>query len=441
MDFVDQLWILKQTYGDYKNRFYDSEKDLNLYRIPNSVSADETKKLEQSGRMPNQIIFPEHDAILEELDHLSSTWTLSEAANAFIAGLWSAPFLWKSALSAKCIALAMPKHQHTPYGNSVTTCAICGFRSWSVDITKEWYQRMTGGTPLDGEPVGHVLALQEMEKLGVRPVPTEYDIWIFRAILTVIRNMPPKSRYSKVRDMLCKEKLLPTSNKWVYGSLLETLALIGVLDTKDYPGMITQFTTYHKRDERPSVRVEVQAPLAWWDSSIGINEAALKKMFIAIDCSSVSLPDRPAAVIPLLQTVTGGLGKKRLPQRTFPKSPDAGKGPVQAGDVYAVCVREDAWVTFYCHRIEKEYVIVEFLEGIFSEMPMKSQINSTVQPRYNGQRWQGKVRVSEIDKTTGVRRVARNIPVPTSSLPEPDRIGYERTIYLSHSAEWCFREL
>ena len=48
MDLVDQLWILKQTYGNYKNKFYDSEKDLNLYRIPNSVSADEIKDLEQS---------------------------------------------------------------------------------------------------------------------------------------------------------------------------------------------------------------------------------------------------------------------------------------------------------------------------------------------------------------------------------------------------------
>lgn len=315
MDVADQLWILKQIYNNYNNRYYDSEKGMYIYKIPDTISTDDINKLEQLERLPNQIIFPEHDTILKELKDLTSTWTLSEAADVFIAGLWSAPFLWKSALSAKCIALAMPEHVHTPYGNSTDTCAVCGFHRVYVDITEKWYSLMTGGTPLDGEPIGHVIALQEMEKLKVRPKPTEYDIWIFRAILTVIRNMPQKARYSKVRDALHKERLLPASDKYIYGSLLETLALIGVLDTEDYPGMITKFTTYHKRDERPSVRVEVQAPLAWWDTSIGINETALKKIFANIDCSSVSLTDRPITTPLLEQTVTGILRKKRLPRK------------------------------------------------------------------------------------------------------------------------------
>lgn len=98
--------------------------------------------------------------------------------------------------------------------------------------------------------------------------------------MTVIRHMPPKSRYSKVRDSLHVEKLLPASQKGTVCSLLEALALAGILDTPDHPGMATRFTTYQERDLRPSVRVEVQAPLAWWNSSIGINETALKKSLL-----------------------------------------------------------------------------------------------------------------------------------------------------------------
>ena len=437
MKTAEQLWILKQVYS-YENGYYDREKDLHLHRIPAKIPADAFRSLEESGFMPNQMFVPDHDEILQELYRLAAAWTVAEAADAFIAGLWSAPFLWESALTGKLLAMGMPSHKHTPYGGSADTCTVCGYRQRAVDITEQWYQSMIGGTPLDGEPVGHVLALREMERMGTRPVPTEFDIWTFRAVLTVIRQMPPGSRYSKVREKLYRERLLPTAKQWVYGSLLESLALIGILDTEDYPGLATQFTTYQKRDERPSVRVEVQAPLAWWDSSVGIHEAALEKVFAGTDCSSVNLAERPEPMPPLAGTVTGALEKIRAPRQKRPKSPAAGTGPVQAGDVYAIRVRDDAWVTVYCHRIEGAYALVEYLDGIFTEMPMKPQLGSTVRPRGNG-RWQAKV--SGIDRTTGVKRVARAIPAPVTELAEPDRISFQKAGNLGVLAKWCFEEL
>lgn len=314
MNTADQLWLLKQIY-EHNNSYFDEEKKMVLYRIPETISTEALSALERMGHMPNQLYTPRHNEIMDAFYRLADTWTLKEASDAFIAGLWSEPFLWQSALTAKVMAIGMPLHEHTPYGNSKEICAICGYRDRTIDITQEWYFHMLEGTPLDGDPIGHVLALKEMEQMGKRPIPTEYDWWTFRAVLTVIRSMPPKTRYSKVRDALCKEKLLPSSKKWVYGKLLESLALIGILDTENYPGMITKYTTYKMRDERPNVRVEVQAPLAWWDSSIGINEAAMKKIFPTADCSSVDLTARPTPIPSLSETVTGQLEKKRSPRQ------------------------------------------------------------------------------------------------------------------------------
>ncbi|MDE7271769.1 MAG: hypothetical protein K2N95_01740 [Lachnospiraceae bacterium] len=310
MNVADQLWLLKQIY-EHGSSCFDEEKKMVLYQIPDTISAEELSALERMGHMPNQIYTPKHDEIMDAFYRLSGTWTIREASDAFIAGLWSEPFLWRSALTAKVMAMVMPPHEHTPYGNSKDTCAVCGYRDKAIDITQKWYFCMLEGTPLDGDPVGHVLALKEMEQMGKRPVPTEYDWWTFRAVLTVIRSMPPKTRYSKVRDALSKEKLLPSSKKWVYGNLLESLALIGILDTEDYPGMITKYTTYRMRDGRPNVRVEVQAPLAWWDSSVGINEQALKKIFPTAACPSVDLADRPIPIPSLSETITGQLEKRR----------------------------------------------------------------------------------------------------------------------------------
>ena len=78
-----------------------------------------------------------------------------------------------------------------------------------------------------------------------------------------------------------------------------------------------------------------------------------------------------------------------MPCKRLPKSPDAGKGPIQAGDVYAIRIREDVWVTAYCHKTEEKYAVMEYLDGIFSEMPKKSHIISAYRPRKNG-RWQAK---------------------------------------------------
>lgn len=437
MDMVEQLWLLKQIYKN-ENSYYDREKGASLYHIPGSMSQDMLKELDKAHHMPNRLFTPEHDGLLTELSRLADTWTFSEAADAFIASLWSAPFLWRSALPARLLSFVMPSHPHTPYAGSADTCRICGFQGRTVDMTRSWYYRMVEGTPLDGEPVGYVLALREMDCMEKRPVPTEYDIWTFRAILTVIRLAPPKTRYGKLRDMLHKEKLLPTSNKYAYGSLLEVMALIGLLDTEQCPGLFTRYTSYAQRDERPSVQTEVQGPLAVWDTSVGINDTTLKKLFPNLNASSVDLTDRPEAVPPLDQTVTGGLEKRRLPRPKAVKSPDAGSGPVQAGDVYAVHIRDKVWVTVYCHKVEGRYVYVEYLDGIFSDMPMKVQLKNTVRPRRNG-RWQ--LRASGMDKTTGVRRVARNMPVPETNLPEPEKASFGNAGDLKRLAGWCFAEL
>lgn len=437
MDMVAQLWMLKQIYQD-ENRYFDEASGQWLYRIPKTIPPEDLEALNAAGHGPNQMFLPSHGKVLEELARRSAAWSLQEAANAFLAGLWSAPFLWQSALTAKVLAMGIPPHSHEPFGNSADTCAVCGCRERAVDVAQEWYFCMTEGTPLDGDPAGNVLALREMEKMGSRPMPVDYDVWTFRAVLAVIRSMPPHARYSKVRDALWKEKLLPTSKKWVYGKLLETLSFLGILDTEEYPGMAVSFTPYWKREERPNVRVEVQAPLAWWDSSIGIHEGVLEKIFPWIDISPVDLAKRPTPMPPLCRTVTGCLEQKRAPRKSYPKSPDAGKGPARAGDVYAVHIREGVWVTIYCHRIEGNKAVVEFLEGVFEEFPGKGQIQLLARPRRDG-RWLTKA--SGIDRHPGVRRVARDMEAPKAASPEPEKLSFSQAGSLKSLAWWCFGEL
>lgn len=437
MDTVDQLRLLKQVYSGPTR--WDEELQASRHDVSQSISAQDLEALEAAGHEPNRFERPQHTGTITELKELANQWTVEDAAQAFVASMWSAPMLWRSLLTGKLIATSMPDHEHTPYPSS-STCKVCGLSvDQATDTTLQWYWRMTNGTPLDGDPFGQVLALRELSAAAVLPIPNEFDRWVFRAVLTVLRELPPKTRYSKAAVALKKERLLPTQKEYAYRDLLETLALIGILDTPEHPGMITEFTSYIQRDQRPNVRVEVQAPLAWWDSSIGINENNLNKIFHDFDLSNISLADKPEESPPVKETILGALEKMRSVRGKVPKaSPDAGTGEVQAGDVYAVRVREGVWVTVYCHEVRDKRVIVEYLDGVFPDMPGKADLHGTFRPRTNG-RWQ--CSAIAIDSTSWVRRVARGVPLPTSPLQVPDGIPFHNAKDLKHMASWCFPDM
>ncbi|MGG0821744.1 hypothetical protein ABE099_02615 [Paenibacillus turicensis] len=437
MDFVNQLWLLKQIYN--QDSKYDDEHNALVHNIPSTITKAELEQLTACGHAPNHFVKPNHDEVLSELKQLAQRWTLEEAAQAFVASLWSAPIIWRSLLVGKLIATVIPDHEYNPYPSS-GRCQICGIDTvCSVDTSLQWYWLMTNGTPLDGNPFGCMLALRELANEDMVPNPTEYDRWTFRALLTVIRSLPPETRYSKAAPILKKAALLPTKNKFAYSDLLETLALIGLLDTEDYPGMATSFTSYKKRDERPNTRVEVQAPLAWWNSSIGINNGTLTSIFKQYDSSDVVLENHPQPQPEVKHTLIGALEQKRLPTVKAPKSsPDAGKGPAEAGDVYAIRIREGVWITVYCHETKNNRVTVEFLDGVTEEMPTKENLKLQFRPCENERRHTS---VASIDSTSWVRRVARNMTCPSSTLPAPNAVSFANAKDLKYLAGWSFPEI
>lgn len=202
LDVVQQLKLLQHIYSE--STIWDEELRASRHNVPEDVSAEQLQALEATGHEPNHFERPQHEDTIRELRTLAERWTLQEAAQAFVASLWSAPMIWRSLLAGKLIATSIPDHEYSPYPSS-RKCQICGLDvNDGVDTSLQWYWRMTNGTPLDGDIFGHVLALREMAASQEPPVPNEYDRWTLRAVLTVLRNLPPKTRYSKAADALKK---------------------------------------------------------------------------------------------------------------------------------------------------------------------------------------------------------------------------------------------
>jgi hypothetical protein len=116
-------------------------------------------------------------------------------------------------------------------------------------------------------------------------------------------------------------------------------------------------------------------------------------------------PVRPPAQPPLAETPTGALARRRPPKDAAPKAPAA------AGDVYAVRIREGAWVTVYCHetglRGKNVCARMEYLDGVYADMLAADELKLRYRGRGNG-RWQHWS--ASLDSTPWVRRVARGVP-------------------------------
>ncbi|MEV6903788.1 hypothetical protein [Amycolatopsis sp. NPDC051372] len=262
-------------------------------------------------------------------------------------------------------------------------------------------------------------------------------------MLTVLRTLPDGKGYGAARTELKRHRLLDTTAVHAYGSVLEELALVGVVATAEHPGLVRRWSDYVERDQRPSDRVEVQAPPAWWRSSDGLREDVAREVFADFDTGDVDLAGpRPAADA----TIAAAVGKRvrelarQARTRDVPRS--VGTEPAAAGDVYAMRVAADRWVTLDVWSVDstgsRPHAEVEFLAGLYPEISAPAALSDRVQPRYDEQ-W--RYRAHSLEKTPNARRVTQGVPGPAAEGPPPDRSPAGNAKDLRLLAAACFPEL
>ncbi|WFE29584.1 hypothetical protein O7623_10520 [Solwaraspora sp. WMMD791] len=430
MDADAIMSLLSRVYAPANS--YVDDAGRHSHRVPSTIPAHALAALAANGLAPNTFRRFDHDDAVTGLRRLAAAVPERAAADAFVAGLGSASPRWRAVLPAWALGTTVPAHPGPTDGRR---CDICFLTADTIlDTTLAWWQRARSGAPLPGDVCGYLLALESATP--PLPAPQPYDVWVLHEILDVIRSLPATTRASGAAQALRAAGLLPGADKWTYRSLLEDLAFVGVLQTPEHPGMLTAFTTARQRDQRPSVRVEVDAPLAFWRAADGVTEPLVQRLFGHLP-RPAERPSAPATAAPARRARPG--------TRTAPL-PAALRGEPRAGDLYAVRCREDAWVLAYCHRIDdrggRRYGLVEYLDGVFTAQPTAADVDATVDRRLRGRgpdRWQ--MWASRLDATTGVRRIARDVAAPADDRPAPDRIGSGAAKDLAHLASWCFPDM
>ncbi|WP_157421914.1 hypothetical protein [Acidovorax sp. Root219] len=438
MDFDSVLPLLQRIYASANMGIDDNGQTF--HRIPDTVTAQERQQLADAGWEPNDQVQLPHDAATQRLRSLAAQVDLRRAADAFVSSLGSGGLHWQAVLPSVALGLAMPEHAMQPMGQQGDRCATCFHTTSAKDRTLLAYFRSIEGSGWSDEdgPLGAVLALEDAVKLPQElwPRPTPRDVWLLHHLLDLLRALPPATRYSQARKSLQETKLLRPHKPQRYASLLEALAFMGVLETPERPGLFTRFTTARERDQRPSVRVEVPAPLAWWSAGDGTNGALLQRLFGHLERpeGEPAAPPPPPRARPAAQPP----GVARAP-RALP-------GPLAAGDVYAVRFREDLWGAAYCHEVTPDARGI--LRGRMEYLDILSPIPPTADAvagrgfrdrTHDGSRWQ--TWCAGLDKTTGVKRIAAQVPAPPHAQPTPDRLPVGSAKDLRHLAAWNFPQL
>ncbi|MCP3144981.1 hypothetical protein [Pyxidicoccus xibeiensis] len=427
----DVLSLLARIY-DSRNSFFDAEGRY-CHRIPSTFTEAEHQQLRDAGWVPNAFTHWAHDEAIDRLRQAAAAVDLRQAADAFVASMVSAEPAWLTVLPATALGRAMPAHAEQPMGGG--SCRVCFYKADAVDTTQAAYFRQLDGSGWgDAHPAEGALALAAVidSPAAAWPKPTPRDVWVFHRVFELLRALPSTARYSHARAALQQAGLLRANRPSRCETVLEALAFIGILQTPEHPGLMTRFTPAIERDRRPSVRVEVPAPLAWWTAGDGIHEALVATLF-----GHLEKPE--AEPVPPPPAKPAGRRKAGSPASPRPKSIS---GPPTPGSVYAVRYREDLWGAAYCHevRTDERGIVrgrMEYLDLLSPTPPTADQVAGiSFRDRRNGERWQ--TWCSGLEKTTGVKRIAVEVPAPAHAQPVPERIPIGGARDLQHLAGWNF---
>lgn len=352
-----------------------------------------------------------HDSVLAELATLAARTDAKAVAGAFVASLGGAPGFWRAPLIALAAARAAPKHAFGPTFSG-GQCRECGLTK-SVEL-EEIHE---AGQALPGDLAGAVAVLRELSNQGAPPAPAREDARRMSRLLALVGELPPDAREGKLNDAIAREKLV-RGNKYDRRHVIETLGACGVLETPEHPGFTTRWTSFASRQDRPSVRVECDPPIAFWSAGHGVDAKNVAAWFGHLGVKA------PKAAAPKPRAVASSAKKHAAKKARVARATE-----LEIGDVVAFLVGGTwiaATVTRHFRDASGVHPVVELLDFRSDDRPTASDVRGK---RARGARW-GKRTVREPyvlfglwereDPKGGHFVVARGArPPATKHLPDP----------------------
>ncbi|MBK8470377.1 MAG: hypothetical protein WAR57_07395 [Candidatus Phosphoribacter sp.] len=242
-----------------------------------------------SGKVPHPVpqvalvaglMFPEprrldHDGWVAAARAAVAATDLDDVAQAFLSSLTSRRLDLRSALGSFAVARHLPDHPYTPGADS-KRCHVCDLYPdvEAVDPNVLNFERFKWGGVAHDELTYLTLDL-ELFARAPRLSPSPADISAGRELLDALRTASPAATVAQLARTLTALR----GNKDDRRSLLEILALSGILTAPGHPGFREGFIDAADREPAPG---DTAYPACWWRGADGVDEQAVAEFLPAL---------------------------------------------------------------------------------------------------------------------------------------------------------------
>lgn len=242
----------------------------------------------------------DHDELVDLGRRAVGKLTVTEAADAFVAGLGSWP-RGQTVLMAFALCRHLPDHSYVAFAGPANpvqydhhpvrspVCAVCAAPAvypYDPEETREALDR--GGWNHDNVLSTAVLDLDHL--VGVEPPgPTSTDVGVLEAVLDVLDGASDDTPPSGAAKLLASAKVLPRQKGGGRADVrrdvvLMTLALVGVLPQHSVPSKLDRWYDAGEEVEAwtalgRSYRSDLMLPLAGWTGADGVDRERVRELF------------------------------------------------------------------------------------------------------------------------------------------------------------------
>ena len=225
-----------------------------------------------------------HDDVVSHLIEEREQADREALSHSFVASLGSRRLDLRSGLGSYAFALNFPRHQiaTTPFTivpSGARQCEWCGLyerqRPTEINLNVLSFERLKWGGVRRDDPVYAWLDLSLFRK-AIAQRPTSADKHIMGQILKTARSMEPDATAGSLERALTG---VIKSSKSERRSLIEILAICGILQPRNRSGYLGEFTFACDREQSGQHFNDWCYPAVWWRGSDGVNDTALAAFF------------------------------------------------------------------------------------------------------------------------------------------------------------------
>jgi hypothetical protein len=264
--------LLQRAYGFAKGK----------ERAAGPPSASELAELEAAGWPVGVPVTLSHDDVVHRLQRAAAKFEVKAIADAFVAGLGSAP-RGRQSLISYAFARHLVVHEGV-YEGKYSACRACGVdRSTNLDPSKELLLYYSGNV-WNEKPGRWWTDLEELARSGA-PNPTQEDRDTLLALLHACASADAAVTPAQLEQQLAKGKILrATKSKYERYGILQALAETGVLPNEliapRWDRFISPVEIWHAGESlKGSPRSDIVLPLAAWRGKLGVDWRRAAEIF------------------------------------------------------------------------------------------------------------------------------------------------------------------